>query len=127
MIASWLQGMVTSRYFEITFLIILFFVVFFLNNILFYFTKKSKMITVKEVIPTHRIQMGRRSITIAIRPSYVIGDNEGNRYIYKYRSQLVGIQKMDPSKIAALKPGDRIQITYYGLITPSIVEVNWTI
>lgn len=127
MIASWLQKSVNSRYFYITFLVILFFVVFFLNNILVYFTKKSKMITIKEVIPLHRINIGRRSIPIAIRPSYVIRDDEDNRYLYKYRSRLVGIQTADPAKIAALKPGDRIQLTYYGLITPSVIDIDQAI
>ena len=119
------------------------FITFLGNSVIIYLTKKSEVVTIKKIQPTYQVNIHRRSIPTSIRPSYTIQDEDGNYYFYKYggSNQLIAnnlsnvikdqdkrihdvTKTVDHAKIAALKPGDRVQITYYGIITRSVLDVN---
>ncbi len=97
------------------------------NYLIIHTTKKSKIITIKKITPFYSIN--RKRISSAIRPSYVIQDENGDYYMYKYSgiTQWIGGYKtLDYQKIAALKSGDRVEVIYYGfgMITHSLLDVN---
>ena len=119
------------------------FITFLGNSVIIYFTKKNKVVTIKKIQPTYQVNIRRKSIPTSIRPSYTIQDEDGNYYFYKYggSNQFIAnnlsaaikdqdkrihdvIKTADYAKIAALKPGDRVEITYYGIITRSVLDVN---
>ncbi len=114
---------VNRFYYEkpLLFLIILLVVIFIWDLILLPFTKKSKIITIQYKNSSNMV--GRfRSLTM----NYVIADENGDNYTYDYNGllQKLNIQKTRYYEYFNFKEGDKVKVTYYGLFSRSILEIE---
>ncbi len=102
-------------------LIILLIILILWDLIILPFTKKSKVITVK--VKTTSNMVGRyRSATM----NYVIVDENGTNYTYDYNYllQLLKLQTGRYNDYFDIKEGSQMKVTYYGLVTHTILDVE---
>jgi hypothetical protein len=102
-------------------LIIILIIIIFFDLIILPFTKKSKMITIQFKNSTN--YSGRyRSPTM----NYVLVDEMGDNYTYDYNGllQILKLQKTRYNEYLTLKEGDRVKVTYYGIFTKSILDIE---
>ncbi len=102
-------------------LIILVIIIILWDILILPFTKKTKVITVQLKSTSNRV--GRyRSYTM----NYVLVDEDGNNYTYDYNGilQILKLQKGRYNDYFSIKEGSQLKVTYYGLISHSILEVS---
>lgn len=102
-------------------LIILLIIIIFFDLIILPFTKKNKVITIQFKNSTN--YSGRyRSPTM----NYVLVDEMGDNYTYDYNGllQMLKLQTTRYNEYLTLKEGDRVKVTYYGIFTKSILDIE---
>lgn len=107
----------------LTIIIFIFFFAFILY-IIYIFTKKSKIITIKNITPYQ--YNSRKAKKISLTNQYTIYDeNNVNYHIeYLYLPTIIGIQKINPSIISSLKNNDKVRVTYYGFLDNDILNIE---
>lgn len=107
----------------LTIIIFIFFFTFILY-IIYIFTKKSKIITIKNITPYQ--YYSRKGIKFSLTNKYTIYDENNVNYHleYLYLPTIIGIQKINPSIISSLKNNDKVRITYYGFLDNYILNIE---
>ena len=103
------------------FIVILLFILFLWDLIFLPFTKRTKIITLK-LKSTSNLIGQFRSPTM----SYIIVDENGDNYTYDYNGllQRVGVQKTRYKEYFKIGENDKIKITYFGIFTRSILDIE---
>lgn len=107
-------------------LIIIIFIFFFtfILYIIYIFTKKSKIITIKNITPYQ--YNSKKAKIFSLTNQYTIYDENNVSYHleYLYLPTLIGIQKINPLIISSLKNNDKVRITYYGFLDNDILNIE---
>ncbi len=120
---------VLKSYKENTLLLLLIIIIFicfftFILYIIYIFTKKSKIIIIKNITPYK--YNSRKAKIFSLTNQYTIYDENNISYHleYLYLPTLIRIQKINPSIISSLKNNDKVRVTYYGFLDNDILNIE---